>query len=69
MNFQMFKLNLEKPEEAKIKLPASVGSLRKQESSRKTSTYALLTVPKPLTVWIITKWKILKEIGISDHLT
>ena len=59
MNFQMFKLNLEKPEEAKIKLPASVGSLRKQESSRKTSTYALLTMPKPLTVWITTKWKIL----------
>ena len=50
----MFKLDLEKPEEVEIKLPTSVGSLKKQESSRKTSTSALLTVPKPLTVWITT---------------
>ena len=54
MNFQMFKLELEKAEEPEIKLPASVGSLKKQESSRKTSTFALLTRPKPLTVWITT---------------
>jgi hypothetical protein len=47
-----FKLNLEKPEELEIKLPKSVGSSKKQESSRKTSTSALLTMPKPLTVWI-----------------
>ena len=47
----MFKLVLEKAEEPEIKLPTSVGSLKKQESSRKTST-ALLTMPKPLTVWI-----------------
>ena len=47
----MFKLNLEKAEEPKIKLLASTGSSKKQESSRKTS--ALLTMPKPLTVWII----------------
>ena len=52
VNFQMFKLDLEKAEEPKIKLPTSVGSLKKQESSRKTSTFALLTMPKPLTVWI-----------------
>ena len=52
MNFQMFKLDLEKAEEPEIKLSTSVGSSRKQESSRKTSTSALLTMPKPLTVWI-----------------
>ena len=40
----------------------------KQESSRKTSTSAFLTMPKPLTVWITTNWKILKEMGITDHL-
>ena len=53
-NFQMFKLDLEKTEEPKIKLPTSVGSPRKQESSRKTSSSALLTTPKPLTMWIPT---------------
>ena len=47
-NFQTFKLNLEKAEEWEIKLPTSVGSLKKQESSRKTSISALLTMPKPL---------------------
>ena len=50
----MFKLDLEKAEEPEIKLPTSLGSLKKQESSRKTSTSALLTMPKPLTVWITT---------------
>ena len=55
MNFQMSKLDLEKAEEPEIKLPTSIGSLKKQESSRKTSTYALLTTPKPLTVWVTTK--------------
>ena len=58
---QMFKLDLEKAEEPEIKLPTSVGSLKKQESSRETSASALLTVPKPLTVWITincgTFWK------------
>ena len=63
----MFKLDLEKAEEAEIKLPTSVGSLKKQESSRKIS--ALLTTPKSLTVWITINWKILKEMGIPDHLT
>ena len=52
VNFQMFKLVLEKAEEPEIKLPTSTGSLKKQESSRKTSISALLTMPKPLTVWI-----------------
>ena len=54
MNFQMFKLDLEKAEEPEIKLPTSAGSLKKQESSRKTSISALLTTPKPLTVWTRT---------------
>ena len=52
MNFQMFKLDLEKAEEPEIKLPTSAGSSKKQECSRKTSISALLTTPKPLTVWI-----------------
>ena len=65
----MFKLVLEKAEEPEIKLPTSAGSLKKKENSRKTSTSALLTMPKPLTVWITINWKILKEMGIPDHLT
>ena len=69
MNFQMLKLVLEKAEEPEIKLPTSAGSLKEQESSRKISISALLTMPKPLTVWITTNWKILKEMGILDHLT
>src|SRR5574337_475553 len=52
MKFQMFKLVLEKAEEPEIKLATSAGSSKKQESSRKTSISALLTMPKPLTVWI-----------------
>ena len=52
MNFLMLKLVLEKAEEPEIKLPTSAKSLKKQESSRKTSISALLTMPKPLTVWI-----------------
>ena len=48
----MFKLDLEMEEEPEIKLPTSVGSSKKQESSRKTSISALLTMPKPFTVWI-----------------
>ena len=69
MNFQMFKLDLEKAEEPEIKLPTSAESSKTQESSRKTSISALLTMPKPLTVWIPTNWKILQETGIPDHLT
>ena len=69
VNFQMFKLVLEKAEEPESKLPTSTGSSEKQESSRKTSISALLTMPKPLTVWLTINWKILKEMGIPDHLT
>ena len=48
---------------------ANICWIIEKESSRKISTFALLTMPKPLTMWITTNWKILKEIGISDHLT
>ena len=68
-NFQIYKLDLEKSEEPEIKLPTSTGSSKKQESSRKTSTSALLTTVKPLSVWIMTNWKILQEMGIPDLLT
>ena len=51
------------------KLPISAGSSKKQDSSKKTSIFALLTMPKPLTAWITINWKILKEMGIPDHLT
>ena len=50
----MLKVDLEKAEEPEIKLPTSTGSLKKQENPRKTSTSALLIMPKPLTVWITT---------------
>ena len=65
----MFKLVLEKAEEPETKLPIFAGPWKKQESSRKASISALLTMPKPLTVWITINWKILKEMGILDHLT
>ena len=65
----MSKLVLEKVEKPENKLPTSPGSLKKQECSRKTSISALLIMPKPLTVWITINWKILKEMGITDHLT
>ena len=65
----MFKLDLEKAEEPEIKLPTYAGSSKKQESSKKTPISALLTMPKPLTVWITINWKILQEMGIPDHLT
>ena len=70
MNFQMFKLVLEKAEEPEIKLPTSTGSWKKQESSRKTSISALLTMPKAFDCVDHNKlWKILKEMGIPNHLT
>ena len=62
----MFKLDLEK---AEIKLPTSTGSQKKQECSRKTATSVLLTMPKPLTVWITTNCGKFLEKGIPDHLT
>ena len=52
MNLQMFKLDLEKAGEQDIKLPTCAGSSKKHESSRKTFTFPLLTMPKPLTMWI-----------------
>ena len=64
----MFKLGLEKAEEPEIKLPTSTRSWIKQESSRKTSISALLTMPKPLTVWITISLENLKEMGIPDYL-
>ena len=70
MNFRRFKLVLEKAEEPEIKLPVSTGSSKKQESSRKTSIPALLTMPKPFDCVNHNKlWEILKEMGIPDHLT
>ena len=64
----MFKLDLEKAEEPEIKLSTSTGSSNKQESSRKTFTSVSLTMLKPLTMGTTTNWKILKEMGIPDHL-
>ena len=63
----MYKLDLEKAEEPEIKLPASVGSLKKQESSRKT-TFALVITPKPFDC-VDHNNKILKQMGILDHFT
>ena len=64
----MFKLDLEKAKEPEVKLSTSVGSSKKQENSRKTSTSALLIMPKPLTVDHNKRWKILKEMRIPYHL-
>ena len=64
------QVGFRKAEEPEIKLPTSAGSSRNQESSRKTSTSALLTTQNPLTVWITTNCgKLLKEMEIPDHLT
>ena len=65
----MFKLDLEKAEEPEIKLPTSTGSSKKQEVSRKTFISALLPMPKPLMVGHNELWKILKVMGLLDHLT
>jgi len=58
-----------KAEDPEVKLPTSAGSSKRPESSRKTSTSALLTMLEPLIVWITTNWKIFQEMGIPDHLT
>ena len=69
-NSQMLKMDLEKADKPEIKLPTSIGSQKKQENSRKTSTSASLTTLKPLTMRDHSNlWKILKEMGIPDHLT
>ena len=65
----MFKLDLEKAKEPEITLPTSIGSLKKQKSSRKTSTSASLILLKPLTVWITTNCGKFLQMGIPDHLT
>ena len=67
----MFKLDLEEAEEPEIKLPTSVGSSKKQGSSRKTSISALLTMPNKAFDCVDHNklWKILKEMGIPDNLT
>ena len=64
----MFKLDLEKAEEPEIKLPTSTGSSKKQEF-QKNVYFCFIDYAKPLTVWTTTNWKILKEMGIPDHLT
>ena len=70
MNLQMFKLVLEKAEEPEIKLPTSVGSSKKQESSRKIIYFCFIDYAKAFDCVDHNKlWKILKEMGIPDHLT
>ena len=77
MNFLIFKLVLERALEPEIKLPTSAGSRKKQERFRKTSISALLTMPNLCQIFGIVfdcvdhnkLWKILKEMGIPDHLT
>ena len=68
MDFQIFELDLEKAGQPEIKLPTSTELLQKQQSSRKTYTSALLTTPKPLTVWITTNCGKFLETGIPYHL-
>ena len=65
----MFKLVLEKAEEPEIKLPKSNGSSKKQEGFRKNIYFWFIDYAKAFAVWITTNWKILKEMGIPDHLT
>ena len=70
MNFQIFKLGLEKAEEPQIKLPTSIGSSKKQESSRKNIYFCFIDCAKAFDCVDHNKlWKILKEMGITDHLT
>ena len=70
VNFQKFKLVLEKAEEPEIKLPTSAGSLKKQESSRKNIYFCFIDYAKAFDYEGHSKlWKILKEMGIPDHLT
>ena len=70
MNFQMFKLVLVKTEEPEIKLPTSIGSLKKQESSRKNIYFCFIDYAKAFDYVDHNKlWKILKKMGMPDHLT
>ena len=70
VNFQMFKLDLEKAEEPEVNLPTSVGSLKEQESSRKNIYFCFIDYASAFDCVDHKKlWKILKEMGIPDHLT
>ena len=70
VNFQMFKLDLEKAEEPEIKLPTSTGASKKQESSRKTSYFCFINYAKAFDcVYRNILWKIIQEMGIPEHLT
>ena len=70
MKFQIFKLDLEKAEEPEIKLPISIGSSKKQESSRKIVYFCFINYTKAFECVDHNKlWKILQEMGIPDHLT
>ena len=70
MNFQMFKLVLEKAEKPEIKLLTSAGSWKKQENVKKPSTFAFIDYTKAFDCVDHNKlWKILKEMGIPEHLT
>ena len=70
MNFQMFKLVLEKAEEPELKLPTSAGSLKKQESFQKNVCFCFIDYAKAFDCVDHNKlWKILKKMGIRDHLT
>ena len=70
MNFQMFKVDSEKAEEPEIKLPTSTGLSKKQESSRKNIYFCFIDYAKDFDSAVYHKlWKILKEMGIPDHLT
>ena len=65
----MFKLELEKQRNQRSNCQHPLDHQKSKKSSRKTSTFALLTMPKPLTIWLSTNWKILQEMGIPDHRT
>ena len=69
MNFQMFKLVLEKAEEPEIKLPTSIGSSKEQKNSRKISISVIDYANAFDCVDHNKLWKILKEMGLTDHLT
>jgi len=69
VNFQIFKLDLEKAEEPEIKLPTSIGSSKKQKSSRKNIYFCFIDYARAFDCVDLNKlWKILKQIGIPDHL-
>ena len=70
MNFQMFKLDLEKAEEPEIKLPTSIQSLKKAREFQKNIYFCFIDYTKAFDCVDHNKlWKILKEMGIPDHLT